>query len=573
MKKKVLPVIVVIALIAIIVGIMGLSSLIRKYTPSKERQDLAEYYHITSEDQVAIILNDSVIDTNARLIGGHIYVDYRFVRDNLNERFFWDENENILLYATPRELISVEAESNRYLVTKSSVDYGRPVVKATSDSAYIDLDFVRQYSDFTYEKLENPNRILMVNRWGDYETATVKRNTYVRVLGGIKSPILADAPEKSTVTVIAKDESWTKVMTADGIVGYLQTQKLSAPATQTRESEYTPDTFAHITKDFKICMAWHQVTNKAANSDIASVLANTKGINVISPTWFYLNDNNGGLANLADSDYVNYCHSQGVEVWALVSNLENRDADSSYVLTHTSTRQNLVNQIVSMALQYNLDGINLDFEALNQEKVGNSYIQFVRELSIKCANNGIVLSIDNYTPSSYTAFYNRAEQANYADYVVIMGYDEHYAGSDEGSVSSLPWVRKGVTDTLIEVPAAQVILGMPFYTRVWTLTPTVDAEDSDTDLAYEVTSKAYGMQAAETLVANHGAEKQWLAETGQNYAEFESGGAICKVWLEDAASAEGRLKLVQEYELAGASFWKLGLEKREIWDTVIKYIN
>lgn len=576
MKKKALPVLVVCALIVIIVAITGISALIKKYTPSKERQELSEYYNLTSEDQVAIILNNEVIETTAKMIGDHVYIDYQFVHDILNPRFYWDANENILLYATARDLISAEADSNSYLVTKSSIDYGRPIVKATSDSAYIDLDFVKEYSDFTYEYFSDPNRIIVYNTWGNYEVATVRRNTHIRVKGGIKSPILADVKEKDQLCVLEVGDNWTKVMTNDGVVGYVQGKRLSGTTEDTRSSDYEPEVFAHITKDFEICMAWHQMTTRAVNSDVASVLASTKGINVISPTWFYLNDNNGGIADLGSTDYVNYCHSQGVEVWALVSNLENSDVDTTYVLTHTSTRQNLVNQIVSVAIQYNLDGINLDFEALNREEVGDAYIQFVRELSIKCENNGIVLSIDNYVPTSYTSFYNRSEQANFADYVVIMGYDEHYAGSDEGSVSSLGWVRQGVIDTLAEVPANQVILGMPFYTRVWALTPDEEAgdnDDIDANILYSVSSQVYGMRSANNLLANYGVEKQWLEDSGQNYAEFESEGITYKVWLEDSASAEARLKLMDEYELAGASFWKLGFETSDVWDTIIKYIN
>lgn len=576
MKKKALPVLVVCALIVIIVAITGISALIKKYTPSKERQELSEYYNLTSEDQVAIILNNEVIETTAKMIGDHVYIDYQFVHDSLNPRFYWDANENILLYATARDLISAEADSNSYLVTKSSIDYGRPIVKATSDSAYIDLDFVKEYSDFTYEYFSDPNRIIVYNTWGSYEVATVRRNTHIRVKGGIKSPILADVKEKDQLCILEVGDNWTKVMTTDGVVGYVQGKRLSGTTENTRSSDYEPEVFAHITKDFEICMAWHQMTTRAVNSDVASVLASTKGINVISPTWFYLNDNNGGIADLGSTDYVNYCHSQGVEVWALVSNLENSDVDTTYVLTHTSTRQNLVNQIVSVAIQYNLDGINLDFEALNREEVGDAYIQFVRELSIKCENNGIVLSIDNYVPTSYTSFYNRSEQANFADYVVIMGYDEHYAGSDEGSVSSLGWVRQGVIDTLAEVPANQVILGMPFYTRVWALTPDEEAgdnDDVDANVLYSVSSQVYGMRSANNLLANYGVEKQWLEDSGQNYAEFESEGITYKVWLEDSASAEARLKLMDEYELAGASFWKLGFETSDVWDTIIKYIN
>lgn len=586
MKKKTIPILTVCALIVIIVAIIGGSVLLRKYSPSKEHKDLTSYYNITADNQVAIVLNNELTSSYATLIDGHIYVDYNFVHDTLNSRFYWDHNENILLYATSRDLISAEADSNKYLITKSSVDYGRPIVKANSDSAYIDLDFVKEYTDLTYEYIKDPNRIVITNQWGDYDTASVKKNTAVRVKGGIKSPILKDITETSDVTVIEQGDKWSKILTDDGIIGYVQNKRMSDISTKTRTSDFTPDTFAHITKDFNICMAWHQVTNYSANTNIASVLSSTKGVNVISPTWFYLNDNNGNLANLASLDYVNYCHSQGVEVWALVSNLENKDADSAEVLTHTSKRQNLVNQIVSMAIQYNLDGINLDFESLNQSKVGDAYIEFVRELSIKCANNGIVLSIDNYVPTSYTAFYNRAEQANFADYVVIMGYDEHYAGSDAGSVSSIGWVKQGVADTLAEVPANQVILGMPFYTRVWQLTKNTtsskdstdskdnnDTKDNDNTSDYDVSSKIYGMRAADALLADNGVTKTWDKESGQNYAEFTSGDSTFKVWLEDASSTEERLKVMQDNKLAGASFWKLGFETSDVWNTIIKYTN
>lgn len=586
MKKKTIPILTVCALIVIIVAIIGGSVLLRKYSPSKEHKDLTSYYNITADNQVAIVLNNELTSSYATLIDGHIYVDYNFVHDTLNSRFYWDHNENILLYATSRDLISAEADSNKYLITKSSVDYGRPVVKANSDSAYIDLDFVKEYTDLTYEYIKDPNRIVITNQWGDYDAASVKKNTAVRVKGGIKSPILKDITEASDVTVIEQGDNWSKILTDDGIIGYVQNKRMSDISTKTRTSDFTPDTFAHITKDFNICMAWHQVTNYSANTNIASVLSSTKGVNVISPTWFYLNDNNGNLANLASLDYVNYCHSQGVEVWALVSNLENKDADSAEVLTHTSKRQNLVNQIVSMAIQYNLDGINLDFESLNQSKVGDAYIEFVRELSIKCANNGIVLSVDNYVPTSYTAFYNRAEQANFADYVVIMGYDEHYAGSDAGSVSSIGWVKQGVADTLAEVPANQVILGMPFYTRVWQLTKNTtsskdstdsednnDTKDNDNTSDYDVSSKIYGMRAADALLADNGVTKTWDKESGQNYAEFTSGDSTFKVWLEDASSTEERLKVMQDNKLAGASFWKLGFETSDVWNTIIKYTN
>ncbi len=583
MKKKLLPAIVVFILIILVLAGLFISSLIKKYTPTKEEKDLSEYYNITSEDQVAIVFNNVVDSENyAKMLNGNIYLDYYYVKKNLNDRFYWDAYENVLLYTTSTDVIMAYADNESYTVTKSSVDFDKAIVKATADSAYIHIDFVKQYTDFEYSICENPNRILITNKWGDITTATVKKDTEVRTKGGIKSPILKHLSEKDKVTILQEDEKWTQVATNDGIIGYVKSKYVKNQETETLTSDFQEETFHHIKKDEQICLAWHQVTAKSANSNISSILSDSKGINVISPTWFYLNDNNGNLANLASTDYVNYCHSQDVEVWALVSNFENTEVDSAYVLTHTSTRQYLVNQIIANALKYNLDGINLDFEALAPDTVGDAYIQFVRELSIKCENNGIILSIDNYVPTDYTMFYNRKEQALFADYIVIMGYDEHFAGSDEaGSVASINWVKEGVNKTLEEVPADQIILAMPFYTRVWSLTPvdengnTLSLSDvsEESEILYKVTSKAYGMSAAEKLVNSHSAEKVWLDDCGQYYAEYTKDDVIYKVWLEDSSSMEERLKIVNDQQLAGAAFWKLGFEKDSIWDTVIKYIN
>ena len=576
MKKKIMPALVVMILILLIIAGIVIVSLVQKYTPSKERADLSDYYHVTSETEVAVVLNHEIMNNVATLIDGHVYLDFHFIHDVINSRFYWDENENVLLYTTASDLITSEADATSYLVTKSSVDFGRVIVKATSDSAWVDIDFINQYSDFTYSFYDNPSRVVITNTWGEIETAVVKKNTEIREKGGIKSPILADVSKSDAVTVLAQDEKWFKVATSDGVVGYIRSNALSSVTTETISSEFVPETFSHIRKDFEICMAWDQLYSSSANGDIASQISNSKGINVVSPTWFFLKDNKGNLSSIASSDYVTYCHQHNIEVWAMVDNFDyadfNRTEDTTYILTHTSVRQNLVNQIVSMAIQYNLDGINIDFEYLDSAAVGDGYIQFIRELSLKCANNGIVLSVDVLHPASYNAVYNLSELADFADYVVMMEYDEHYSGSEEeGSVASINWVREGVSTTLKDVPSDQLILGMPLYTRVWVKTPNTDA--SDTEIVYNLSSSAYSSTASATLVESHNAEKVWLEDCGQFYAEYEENGSIYMIWMEDSSSTEERLRLMDEYGLAGASFWSLYWDTNEIWDTVIKYIN
>ena len=189
-----------------------------------------------------------------------------------------------------------------------------------------------------------------------------------------------------------------------------------------------------------------------------------------------------------------------------------------------------------------------------------------------CRLNGIVLSVDNYVPADHNLFYNRKEQGIVADYVIIMGYDEHYATSPEaGSVASIDWVRKGIENTLSEVPAEKVINAVPFYTRLWEERPKTEeelAEESENEefVPYKVTSKAYGMDGADRLLSEHNAEKVWNDVCGQYYAEYTEEGSTYKIWLEEEESIELKAALIREYNLAGIAAWKLGFERQDIWE-------
>lgn len=576
-KKKLVPIAAVLALIVIVVLITLAASVIERFIPSKEKQNMEEYYGLVEPDDMAIVLNDTVTDTVCKYLDGQVYIDYGTVHEQFNERFYWDATENILLYTQPDALITVEVGNKDYLVGKESYTENYTIVRVDGDTMYLALDFIEKYTNMTHEIFEDPNRVVIQSEWGDVTTVPVKKETQLRVKGGIKSSILKELQKGDILTVLENGESWSKVSTEDGIVGYVKLKFLGTESTVARLHEFEEPVFTHISKDYTIQMAWHQVTSQEANGTVSDVLKSTKSINVISPTWFYLNDNEGNIASLADKSYVTYCHQNNIEVWALVSNLENNEVDSTLVLNRTSTRQNLVNKLIAAAIEYDLDGINVDMEALSVD-AGQGYLQFIRELSLKCANNDIVLSVDNYVPTSYTAFYNRKEQANFADYIIIMAYDEHYVGSEEGSVASIGFVTDGVTNTLKEVPADQVILGCPFYTRIWALTPKEDVGDSveavsDDYVPYTVSSEAVGMNGAQNRISVNGAEQIWSEEDGQYYSEYINEGITYKIWVEDAASMEKKLEVMKTNKLAGVSFWKLGFETDTIWDTIIKYTN
>lgn len=574
-KKQLLPILAIVALIVVILLIMGIVKLIEKYTPSKEHLSLTEYYNISEDSQVAITLNNTVLDSYATIINDQIYLDYNFVHDVLNERFYWDANENILLYTTASHVISAKAEETNYYVGKSSSDFGRPIVKASANSAWLDLEFVNSYSDFKYTYYESPSRLVITNEWKEITVATLKGNTEVRLKGGIKSPILADVKKGDVLTILEADNKWTKVATQDGIIGYVRSNKVKQTSSETLVSSHEEEEFRHIKKDKSLNFLWHPVYSKAANSEIVTILSSTKGVDVVSPTWFELKDNNGNLASLASTDYVTYAHDHGVEVWALVKNfaLSNADVDTTYILTHTSTRQNLVNQIVSFALQYNLDGINIDFESMKGAEIGDAYIQFLRELSIKCENNDIVLSTAVAIPTSFNMVYNYREQADFVDYICIMAYDQHWGqASGEGPVASLDWVEDSVINTLAEgVPADQILLGIPFYTKLWNLTPTSD--ETDEDVSYVIGYKNLGLTSAQNWMNENISSPEWIDENGQYYGETVKNGITYKMWLEDATSIEEKLKVMQEYKLAGAAFWSSDLDNTSIWEVILRYIN
>lgn len=561
-----------LAVILVCIMCIFLGKVIKKYTPSKERLSLNDYFKIEEADNInaAIILDNTLIEDKIVLEDGVYYISMSLVKNSIDDRFYYDEAETKLFYTIPTGSFVTTPGDKAYYFDDKKNDLNAVAVLSREDSLYIELSYLKMITGIDYETFDNPNRVMINTKTKELETAIVKKDTQLRYRGGIKSPILKDMLSDTKVYVLSKGDGWCEIITDDGIRGYIKKKHLKDYDSEKIKVKRTKIEERHEFFDKTISMAWHQVFTRVGRSDAMNAIQNASGLNVVSPTWFYLNDNKGGIVSYCSKDYVEYCHSNGVEVWALVNNFENKDVDTYEVLSKTTTRENLISALISKAIEYKLDGINVDFESLKPE-CGEAYIEFIRELSIRCHNNGITLSVDNYVPSDYTSFYNRSEQAIFADYVIIMAYDEHYAGSSEGSVSSIGYVENGIADTLKEVPAEQIIVGLPFYTRIWELTP-IKTDEGDI-ISYDVKSKAVGMLKAEKAVADNNAKVTFDKEAGQNYAEYEKNGITYMIWLEDEDSLKLKLEKVKQYEVKGVSFWKLGFEKSTTYNTITKYIH
>ncbi len=583
-RRRRVPKALLLALLVILLAAVAAGGFLWvRYGPSGERYDLNTYFSIESSDQVAVTVDNEVLGPVAREYDGRVYVTYETVRDYVNSRFYWDSNENLLLYTLPTGMVSASVGSPDYTVSRESRSMDYNIVRTEGSQAYIALDFIREYTDLEYQLYTDGgvNHVMIQTDWGETVTAEARRDTQVRLRGGVKSEILTDISRGDKVTVIEDEGDWKKIRTEDGFVGYVTRRSLRNEKTEeiTSGRDFTEPEYTSIQKDYKINLAWHQVTNQSANSAVLETIASTKGLNTISPTWFSVADSAGNLTSIASSDYVNYAHQAGLEVWALVDNFS-ENVDDMELLSHTSSRVNLENQLISAALQNDIDGINVDFEQI-QEEEGEHYIQFIRELSVMCRLNNLVLSVDNYVPMGFNEHYHRDEQGVMADYVIIMGYDEHYSGSYEaGSVASYDYVKNGIEETLKDVPAEKVINAVPLYTRLWREVPKTEEElasEAGTEAANyttSVTSEALGMAEAAERVSSAGVEAVWDDTVKQNYAEWTgSDGATYKIWLEDTASLEAKLQLIQEYSLAGSAAWKLGFETSDVWDLIIKYVN
>mgnify|MGYP000375162688 CR=1 FL=1 len=433
-----------------------------------------------------------------------------------------------------------------------------------------------------YEVYDSPNRVMITCDWGKKQVATVKSDTQVRYRGGVKSPIVTDVKKKDEVIVLENEQNWKKILTKDGYIGYVKKNALKNEKTKNVTRDFTEPEYTSIKKDYTINMAWHNVTNSTANSGLQQRLADSKGLTTIVPTWFHVKDTEGNLESIASTDYVNYAHQAGLEVWAAIRDFDGgigSNDESLQLLSYSSRRENLINQLIGAVMQVGIDGINVDFEKISKD-CGVHYIQFIRELSVKCRQNGIVLSVDNYVPKGYNQQYNRKEQGVMADYVIIMGYDEHNGSSLEaGSVSSYEFVKEGIEETIKEVPAEKVINGIPFFTRLWSETPKTQEElnqEAGTEAAdypMKVTSEALGMSTARDKISQAGAETTLDETTGNNYATWEADGVTYEIWLEDATSIEPKLQLMKENKLAGTAAWALGQESSDIWDLILKYVN
>lgn len=562
--KKLIPFAIAVVLIIVVAVCWVLPEFKGKYTYSTEEVDLYEYYEIYANEEVLVTLQNDLIPERARVFDEKVYVDIKMVETYFTDRFYYNETEQVLLYSTPTDIITVKVgdESTAYYVNDMATTTGYKIAFIKDNTLYVALDYVKRYSDFAYELFESPYRLQIYTQEAEAELADIKKDTQVRTLGGVKCPILAHLKEGDIVTVLNKMDTWTEVKTRDAIKGYVETKYLTNERSAANKipKESVDIEYPDLSKDYTVAIAWHYVGSQGANENLSALVSNAQGLNTVSPTWFYLKDNEGNILDLGSASYVQKAHEKGLEVWALIEDIT-YDVDLEILLSSSAKRTKLINNLMDAASRYKLDGINIDFEGV-KKAAAKHFVQFLRELSIKTHEAGIVLSVDNYMPNAGNLYYNYAEQGRVADYVILMGYDEHWAGcSTAGSVASLPFEKNGIRAVLdMGVPASKIINAIPFYTRIW---ETVNDKVKDT---------TDSMVNAKRWVEVKGIDLSWDEETGQYYGELTSNNTFYQIWMEDEESINAKLNMMLSYNLGGVGAWRLGYEPATVWPLIKAYV-
>lgn len=547
MKRKVI--IGILIVICIIFGAIFIPREIKDIIGSTEKISEYDIYQV-KDDEVALVYNYSLQKAKAIYKDGVVYIPLNWTRAILNDKFYYSDNEKLLSYALPTEIVYANFEN---------VDNnGKPLLIENEDKAYLSIETIKVYTDIWVENYTDGDikKIYINDKFGKYEQASIKSKTGLRVDASNWSASIenVELDNDENVVVVEQKDKWCRVLTQNGVLGYVKKNHLKNIVEAERVSNFIKPDYTSISMDEKVVLGWHQVTTSAANSGMDKVVANTSGLNVISPTWFKLSDNKGNYTSIASKDYVDAAHKKGLKVWPLIDNFST-EISTLKILSSSENRKNLIANLMSDVEKYDFDGINIDFESLTQDNAPH-FIQFMRELSVSCRNSGVVLSVDVPIPASYNMYYERDELAEVVDYVINMGYDEHYSGSDEGSSASINFVKNSITDSLVEVPKEKLINAVPVYTRVWT------KENS------KVSSSALGMSAAANWVKENNIELTWDDEVGQYTGQTTIGSARKYIWLEDERSMKLKMDAIKEEDLAGVAVWKLGLEPKEIWNVI-----
>lgn len=563
-KKAAVIVIVVLFISALSYGVFKLNYSNKNLIP------------VFEEGKLNLVIEDEYITSphSLKIADGEILLDFDTVKKYFDPSVKWEENSEKVIISTKGRTIKMKTKSLTSFVNDSPLSLNIPVIQEDG-VVYIPIEFLNDFYGIKVTHIEE-NKVVIIDYKTDFVQAAnvIEPGAVLRNGRDVKHPVLRkfdDTKEdyENEMRIFEEYDKWYKVRTWDGVVGFIEKRYVvakivteSIPGEKDREAAdeaLDAESFSEV-ENGKINLVWDMVYTRRSNP---SSVPDMKGLDVISPTWFQVQNSKGDLMNRAYSSYEKWAHEKGYKVWALLSNDFQDSEMTSKFLKDDKAMENFTKQILAYASLYNLDGINIDFENFYQWD-RDLFTRFVEIITPKLKEQGLVVSVDvNDIPC-----YDKKALGQIVDYVMYMSYDQHWRTSPvAGSVAQVTWQERILKRVLEEegVPKEKLLLGLPYYTRLW--------EEKTENGAMCLSSVALTMEEAKKTIAENDAETVWDEESGQFYAEYQKENSRFRIWLEDENSINIKSSLVHKYNLAGVCAWSRNFVSDNIWDVLYRNLK
>lgn len=604
MKKntKVLPIIIIVVVILALVAFLVISVL--RNGDDDENSSENQGANFINMEEISFFSHHSHFDPSRMVVAidgeyiqphpsptfidGTLYLPANFLRTHVDGHIFWEPNTPRLTISTYEEILRFTPNSNVYTVNWQERQLATPIIQI-GEMAFLPAYMVQSRYGVQFDFQEEYNILIMDLRRENAVFYQIDADLPLRTGAGNHHPILGHLEIGEQVRLWREDGDFYFVQTSSGLMGYAYSGSFGNEPSDIILAQPIAETRRPITQpsfDGSINMAWHLVTNHTAASNVANLNA-PLGLNVISPTWMYFcsEARDGTIISMANNAYMQWARQNGLEVWAMISdafwinggpgNFSNEVA--RLVLMDAEIRDNVIANIMQQVHQFGLDGINVDYEEVRPPEA-EYFIQFLRELSVPMREAGVVLSVATFEPMPWNMWWNRTEIGKTVDFVTIMAYNERYTTSaTAGPVASFPWVQEAVLNTMNEVPAEQIVLGLPTYVRIFTELFNMQTGEWEllpwgTAYAPQQRHRAVGMMYGRTHMQNRGANFHWDYLLRQYVAVhyFTQGGTQMRItaWQNEERSMRELLSIYAQHNLAGVTFWQFGLENPAMWNWV-----
>ncbi len=546
-SRKMIIKVIIVLLALLIIGFI----VIKAETLIKEKTDGKINLIINNNNVTSRLKNEIKIDD------GIIYISMDDMKNFFDKYIYIEEETNEIITTYDDKIASIGFDANKLTLNGSTKKISAHALK-DDETVYMPISEMQDVYNIELKNIEDTKVITIDSLDREQIKANAKSKMSIKSKGRFFSKTVDKVQKGETVILVdnGQDSGWAKIRTQKGKVGYVKANKLT-DITTTREAK---ERTKQITG--KVDMFWDYYSQYVKAPDRTG--QTIEGVNVVSPSFFYLDKNDGTLKdNVGDAGiaYINWAHSNGYKVWPMIANAEAGIKITSTILNSYTKRQELIESIVQKCAQYDIDGINVDFENI-YEADKDKYSRFIIELMPRMLEMGMVTSVDVTAPDgdpNWSLCFDRNVLGDVADYLVFMAYDQYGTSSTKpGTTAGLNWVETSLKKIIDydQVDTQKIILGMPFYTRQWTV--TADGQIKDRTVVSMMNIK----------IPNN-VEKQWDDTLKQYYIEYASGKNTVKMWIEDGTSIKEKVSLVSKYNLGGTSCWRKDMETSNVW-TIIK---